>query len=114
MSLMHKYKDKEKETLPRLRKRETLHKYHGNYIFIMIFNKVRGVPIGNKINSNAIILGMYHHNFEKLNFLPIIITLGCNIMLNHAEKLTQYILTRDTDSNIANTETSLSINKKSY
>jgi hypothetical protein len=57
---------------------------------------------------------MYHHNLEKLNFLPIFITLGCNIMLNHTEKLTQYILMCDTDSNTANTETSLSINKKSY
>jgi len=51
MSLMHRYKDKEKETLPKLGKCETLHKYHGNYIFITIFNKVKGVPIGNKINE---------------------------------------------------------------
>ena len=48
---MHRYKDKEKETLPKLGKCETLHKYHGNYIFITIFNKVKGVPIGNKINE---------------------------------------------------------------
>jgi hypothetical protein len=54
---------------------------------------------------------MYHHNLEKFKFLPIFITLDCNIMLNHAEKLTQYIHTCDTDSNTANTETSLSINK---
>jgi len=32
-------------------------------------------------------------------------------MLNHAEKLTQYTLTCDTDSNTANTETSLTIKK---
>ena len=63
------------------------------------------------MNSNVIILSMYHHNLEKLKFLPIFITLDCNIMLNHAEKLTQYILTCDTDSNTTNTETSLSINK---
>jgi hypothetical protein len=41
MSLMHRYKDKKKETLPRLGKCETLHKYHGNYIFIMIFNRYK-------------------------------------------------------------------------
>jgi hypothetical protein len=32
-------------------------------------------------------------------------------MLNHVEKLTQYIPTCDTDSNTAHTQTSLSINK---
>jgi hypothetical protein len=31
--------------------RKTLHKYHGNYIFVVIFDKVSGVPIGNKINE---------------------------------------------------------------
>jgi ferritin len=54
---------------------------------------------------------MYHHNLEKLKFLPIFITQHCNIMLNHAEKLTQYILTCDTASNTTHIETSLSINK---
>jgi hypothetical protein len=112
MSLMHRYKAKEKETLPRLYKCETLHKYHGNYIFVMIFNQTVVYQLGIKLmNSNVIILSMYHHNLEKLKFLPIFIPLHSNIMLNHAEKLTQYIRTCDTDCNTANTETSLSINK---
>jgi hypothetical protein len=51
MSLMHRYKDKEKETLPTMGKYATLHKYHGNYIFVMIFKKFSGVPSGNKINE---------------------------------------------------------------
>jgi hypothetical protein len=51
MSLMHRYKDKEKETLPTIWKYETLHKHPGNYIFVMIFNQVTGVPSGNKINE---------------------------------------------------------------
>jgi hypothetical protein len=51
MSLIHRYKDKEKETLPTLGKYETLHKHHGNCIFVMIFKKVSGVPSGNKINE---------------------------------------------------------------
>ena len=51
MSLMHRYKDKEIETLPTLGKCATLHKHHGNYIFVMIFNKVSGVQSGIKINE---------------------------------------------------------------
>jgi hypothetical protein len=63
------------------------------------------------MNRNVRIPSIYYHKLEKLEFLPMFITLHCNIMLIMQEELNQYILTCDIDSNTANIETDLSIIK---
>jgi len=112
MSLMHRYKDKEKELyLDWANVKPYINTMAITFLSQFLAKSVV-YQLGIKLmNSNVIILSMYHHNLEKLNFLTIFITLHCNIMLNHAEKLTQYILTCDTDSNTEHIETNLSINK---
>jgi hypothetical protein len=63
------------------------------------------------MSGSVIIFSIYSHHLEDLKVLTIFITLHCNIMFTHEEKLNQHILTCDTYSNTVSIKTNLPINK---